>query len=436
MTARPFLALALAAAGVLPAVPAEAQGDTLPVVTLADAIERASRFDPDYVFALGQVDNAEWGRRAARFAFVLPSVTLSTDLTKYSSAFFNIGTGEPQSTSATARVDARYELFSLRKLAELSRTGAELETARADELRARFAAALLAESDYYAVLAAKDFARIAADRVRRATEGLGVARARVASGAAVQSDSLQLVLELSEARVDSLRQASALRVARLELGRRIGADGAVEAAPLDTTMLPDLPMTLDAALAAALEQGPDYRAARASERAANAALRSRRSDYFPSVNLSASHQRFDSEFFPTARQVSSATIGLTWTPWNGGQREIAVSQARTARDVARAIRADLERGARADVTEAYEAFATARATVELSSVAVAVARENYRVQESRYRAGATTILDLLDAQVRLTQAEAELVQARYGTRLALAGLEAILGRRLLPRTAE
>jgi len=436
MTARPFLALALAAAGVLQAVPAQAQGDTLPVVTLADAIERASRFDPDYVFALGQVDNAEWGRRAARFAFVLPSVTLSTDLTKYSSAFFNIGTGEPQSTSATARVDARYELFSLRKLAELSRSGAELETARADELRARFAAALIAESDYYAVLAAKDFARIAADRVRRATEGLGVARARVASGAAVQSDSLQLVLELSEARVDSLRQASALRVARLELGRRIGADGAVEAAPLDTTVLPDLPVTLDAALAAALEQGPDYRAARASERAANAALRSRRSDYFPSLNLSASHQRFDSEFFPTARQVSSATIGLTWTPWNGGQREIAVSQARTARDVARAIRADLERGARADVTEAYEAFGTARATVELSSVAVAVARENYRVQESRYRAGATTILDLLDAQVRLTQAEAELVQARYGTRLALAGLEAILGRRLLPRTAE
>ncbi len=436
MTARPFLAFALAAAGMLRAVPAAAQADTLPVVTLADAIERASRFDPDYVFALGQVDNAEWGRRAARFAFVLPSVTLSTDLTKYSSAFFNIGTGEPQSTSATARVDARYELFSLRKLAELSRTGAELETAQADELRARFAAAFIAESDYYAVLAARDFARIAADRVRRATEGLEVARARVASGAAVQSDSLQLVLELSEARVDSLRQASALRVARLELGRRIGADGAVEAAPLDTTMLPDLPVTLDAALAAALEQGPDYRAARASERAANAALRSRRSDYFPSVNLSASHQRFDSEFFPTARQVSSATIGLTWTPWNGGQREIAVSQARTARDVARAIRADLERGARADVTEAYEAFGTARATVELSSVAVAVARENYRVQESRYRAGATTILDLLDAQVRLTQAEAELVQARYGTRLALAGLEAIIGRRLLPRTAE
>jgi len=61
-----------------------------------------------------------------------------------------------------------------------------------------------------------------------------------------------------------------------------------------------------------------------------------------------------------------------------------------------------------------------------------VARENFRVQQSRYRAGATTILDLLKGQSDLDDAEAVLVQARYATRLALAGLETILGRRLFP----
>jgi len=413
-----------------------ARADTLPVVTLGQAIERSSRLDPNYVQALGQVDNAAWGRRAARLAFILPSVTLSTDLTKYSTEFFNIGTGGLVSSSVTARVDARYELFSLRKLADLSRTGAELEGANAEELRARFAAAFVTESNYYEVLAARELARISADRVRRATEGLGVARARVASGAAVQSDSLQLVLELSRARVDSLRQEANLRAARLELGRRIGADTPVDAAALDTTPAPDLPLTLDEALRSALEQGPDYRAARASERAASALLRGRRGEYLPQLNLAAAHNRFDSEFFPNARNVSSITFAVSLPLWDGGFREIGISQARTSRDVARAIRSDLERGARADVTEAYDAYNTARAATELSAVAVAVARENYRVQESRYRAGATTILDLLDAQVGLTQAEADLVQARYGTRLALAGLEAILGRRLFTGTVQ
>jgi outer membrane protein TolC len=44
--------------------------------------------------------------------------------------------------------------------------------------------------------------------------------------------------------------------------------------------------------------------------------------------------------------------------------------------------------------------------------------------------GATTILDLLSAQVSMVEAEAALVQALQAERLALAGLEALLGRRI------
>jgi outer membrane protein TolC len=98
--------------------------------------------------------------------------------------------------------------------------------------------------------------------------------------------------------------------------------------------------------------------------------------------------------------------------------------------VARAIRTDLERSAWHDVTAAYDAYETNRATVALEQSAVLVARENNRVQETRYRAGATTILDLLAAQNRLVSAEADLVQALYNTRRARAGLEVILGERI------
>lgn len=434
MTAATML---LATLALLPqAPPAALAPDTVPVVTLAQAIEQAARLDANYVQALGNVSSAEWGRRAARIAFVLPSVSVSTDFTRYSTAFFNIGTGTLQNKSVMARVDAQYELFSLRKLAELSRSGAALDAAHAQEQQARFAAAIVTEGDYYSVLASVELLRSAEDRVKRAEQGLAVARARVTSGAAVRSDSLQLVLELTRARVDLLRQRSALTVARLELGRRVGADGPVDAAPLDTTRMADLPLSLDQAVALALESGPAWRSARASERAATAAVRQATSEYFPTLNLTAAHQRFDTKFFPSARNVSSVTLGIRWTLWNGGQREIALAEARTSHNVAQAIRADLERGARADVTESYEAYTTARASVELSSTAVLVAQENYRVQESRYRAGAATILDLLDAQVGLTQAEADLVQARYGTRLALAGLEAMLGQRLFTGITE
>ena len=100
---------------------APAQGPA-PRVTLDQAIARATRLDPDYVRALGQVDNAEWGRRAALAVFILPSLTASIDATKYSTEFFNIGTGRNQAEAVNATFTARYELFSVRKFADLGRT--------------------------------------------------------------------------------------------------------------------------------------------------------------------------------------------------------------------------------------------------------------------------------------------------------------------------
>lgn len=404
--------------------------DSLQRVTLDQAITRAARLDPDYIRALGQVDNAEWGRRAALAVFVLPALIASIDATKYSTDFFNVGTGRPQPNAVNATLQASYDLFSARKFSDLSRTRAELESADATETEQRFRTALLTESDYYAVLQNQELARVAAERTRRAEEGLTVARARVVSGAAVESDSLQFVLELTQSRVDQLRRESSLRISRLQLGRRVGEAGPVDAVPLDTLPAPELPLGVDQAVQMALQQGPQFRAARASERAAEAFLRGQRGDYLPRLTLVGTHTRFDDSFFPSARNVSSIALSLSMPIWNDARREIAVSQAQVNRDVARAVREDLERAARRDVIAAYEAYVTAQATSALSATAVRVAQENYRVQESRYRAGSTTILDALDAQLRLTQAEADLVQSRYAARLALAGLEAILGHRL------
>jgi outer membrane protein TolC len=427
-----MIALALVwAAGVLPPARAAAPADTLPRITLGQALQRAARLDPNYVQAIGAVDNAAWARRAAMSAMILPSVSVGSDYTSFSTSQFNVGTGAPARTSATARIDARFELFAGgRKFATLSQTSADLEGARATEEQQRFLTALDTEADFYSVLSNHELVDVSRDRVRRAEEQLVVARARVMSGAAVQTDSLQILLELNRARVGLLQEEARLRVARLALGRRVGTPGGVDAVPLDSARAPDLPLTLVEAMTQAVEQGPEYRAARASERAADAAVRARRGSYLPSVFLSANETTFGDNFYPVGLTRRTLTVSLSYPLWDNANRELNYARARNAREVARAVRADLERAAEVDVTAGWEAYQTARATSDFSEQALIVAREVFRVQESRYRAGASTILDLLDAQSGLTQAQADLVQARYAARLALAGLEAILGRRL------
>jgi len=409
----------------------DAAPDSVPTVTLSEALRRATGLDPNYVAAVGQVDNAAWARRSAFSVFVLPSMTLSTDFAWPNPQSVNFVTFQKVPRQVTAQLTARYDLFlGGQKLAELSRSGAALEGAHAGELAARFAAALLTESDYYAVLASQELQRVARERVRRAEEQLAVARARVATGAAVQTDSLQLRLELTQARVGLLEQESALRLARLELGRRVGVAGPADAAPLDTAPAPELPLSLADAIAQAATQGPQYRVAQANERAATAAFRATLGQYLPHATLTFNALAFDTLFFPSDFKRTTFTLGVSFPLWDNGQREVALSQARVNRDVARAIRQDMDRAVQHDVTAAYDGYVTARASAELAGEGRRVARENFRVQESRYRAGATTILDLLKAQSDLDDAESALVQARYATRLALAGLETILGRRL------
>lgn len=415
--------------------------DSFPVVSLAEALDRSAQLDPDYVTALGRVRTAEWGRRAALLTFVVPAVSVRGDWTWSSQPLFG-GLNEQGQLVTTKRLvttqaDARIDLFAGgQKLFGYRQADALLDAAQAGELAARFAAALQTESDYYAVLAAEELTRTARERVARAEEQFQVARARVRTGAAVQTDSLQLSLELTRASVALLREESALRVARLQLGRRIGVEGPVRAAVLDTSPAAPLPFSLADAVRRALAQGPEYRQARAVERGAQAAFNVRRGAYLPRVSLGAQVFVLDSTFYPRLLSRNQVFLTVSLPIWDNGNREIALAQARASRDVARALRADFERAAQRDVGAAYDAYETARAAAALAADAVVVARENFRIQQTRYRSGATTILDLLDAQVNLSDAETALVQARYVTRLALAALEAILGERLFNRNLE
>ena len=405
--------------------------DTLPVVTLREALQQAVQLDPDYVQSLGFLHNAESARRTALLVFVLPTVTASADYSQLSTKQFNIGTGSAANATARASIDARYELFTGgRKLADAKRTAADLESTQAGELGARFAAALEVERDYYTVLGSRELDDVARQRLTRAREALVTARARVVSGATVQSDSLQVLLEVQRAEVEVLRSGARLVVARLQLGRRIGRSSPVDAAPLDSLPPPTLPLSLDDAVMQAVAQGPSWRQARANEHSANLQIRSRQGSYFPTVTLTGSLGKFDDKFFPTETTRRSVGFSISLPVWDGGQRELAIARLKSSRDVTRAIREDLERAARRDVTEAYSNFDVSRQAFAISLTGVSVAIEILRVQQSRYRAGAGTVLELLDAQSQLVLAQADLVQARYGVRLARAALEAMLGHRL------
>ena len=83
---------------------------------------------------------------------------------------------------------------------------------------------------------------------------------------------------------------------------------------------------------------------------------------------------------------------------------------------------------RFDVEQAQATLLGNRESVVAAQDAVDNAREQLRLAEGRYQAGVGTIIELSDAQVQLTNAAAQLVQAQYNLSTARARLLAALGR--------
>ena len=81
-----------------------------------------------------------------------------------------------------------------------------------------------------------------------------------------------------------------------------------------------------------------------------------------------------------------------------------------------------------DVEDAVLRIEAARQRVAIAERGRTVAEEDLRVQAERYQLGVTTILDLQTSQVALSDAENAWVLERQNLGLALAQLEAVLGR--------
>ena len=399
-------------------------------VTLEEARQRALAVHPAAIAARGEVDVAAWSRRSALTDLITPHVSANTNYAAYSDPFMNPGTGRISAHATSAALQASYTIFGNGKFAAVKRSRASLDRAAAHETAATYRVALLTDAAYYAVLADQELKRVAEARLERAQEQLTLARSRVQSGSAIATDSLQLLLEANKAKLELLRRDSALAVSRLRLGSIIGETTAVDAAPIDSVIPPELPFSQEQITAELRARGPELTVARANEQEAQAALSVEREGYLPSITLGGQWAAYDSEIIPSAFNQSAFTVNVSLPIWNGGHREVSVARARAVRDVARAEREERERAAAEEMAGAYNGYHTARAATELAQIGITAASENYRVQRVRYREGSTTILDLLEAQVALNEAESALVQSRYAARLALAQLEALLGRRV------
>jgi outer membrane protein len=421
------------------ASPGLAQTPEPPSVTLAEAVRRAERVQPAVIRASADVRTAAAQRRSAWGAY-LPRISASSS----GSDFYSEGparvdpitgeltSGNSSSRSVSTSLSASLDLFTgFRRGAEMRAARANQTAAEASLIDARFEQALTTTNQFLDALAAAQLLRVTEASVRRAEEQLKTAVAKLRAGSATRSDSLRSLVTLGTARLDQITTQTQLATAEANLARLIGEPGRVRAAD-DSAFYRMLPTVDTQALRTEAEsKSPRIQSASANAAAARAAASASRSAYWPSLTLAANtgwngNRTTDYDLF-NQRQLS---LSLRWNLFDGFDRELSIVQRDADLDLAEANAADAEREVQAELTTRLAELDAARTRTEITQTSVAAAAEDLRVQQQRYRLGASTIVDLLTSQEALNQAEVDVVNARFDYLRAKAQLEALIGRNL------
>jgi len=482
-----LLAPTLAAQTAATTVPAQGA-----VLTLADAIALARRNNPGYATSANARRNAAAIVRSANGAF-LPSVNTNfgAGYREGRQTFFQgqgFGATNDQLTtdvSGSASLNLSVAALNDRRQAKFNQDATETDiTAAEQRLRTDVT------TQYLAALQAQARA-VLQDTLQTTTEAqLQLARARLQVGSGTQLDVQRAEVADGQQRVAALNARNQAAIEIVRLVQQIG----ITAQPglrLDPNLAATPAVELQSILDMARKANPQLEGLRLREEGFKRAVASARGGYIPTLSLSANVSGNTFRSTNTGQLITSsqasvlgqrascirseevrAALNLTnnlaqcqaiaFTPdreaavraqqgaypldftrnpysfsaqfslpiFNGFRREQTIEQAQVQRRNAANDLRTQELRVTADVTAAYLSLTTSQQTVALQVQNVATARTVLSLAQERYRVGAISLVELVQARGDFERAETDRINAVYDVQRAFTALEAAVGRPL------
>lgn len=287
--------------------------------------------------------------------------------------------------------------------------------------------ALQVAQQFFTVLQARAQVRLQERVLERARRLLEAAEAGFKAGSVARLDVLRAQVQVRTAEVDLLAAQNQERVAMLALRNLMGvSDDFIFdiAEPSEEPMAP-LP-SLTQLLAQAFRQRPEVQEAEWQRKSADAARQLARLAMVPTLTVNGSYNRYPT----SSRNIDkewAVNLVVSYPVFDGGRLRAELTTAELQREQATLTLQRTLNDIRLQVEQAYLNLQNARERLAAAQEAVKEASETARLTEEAYRAGAASLLDVLNAQVALAQAETQELQARYDLRRALFALRHALG---------
>jgi outer membrane protein len=199
----------------------------------------------------------------------------------------------------------------------------------------------------------------------------------------------------------------------------------------ETPPLPALPADEDTAIAVSAKQNPGVVAAREAERAADLAIDDAVGNLSPQLSVQGQYQydkgSVSNGLGPSALRGVAVLGQVTWNIYDGGADEASIRQAKELHSQAQMQIAVADRQAREQAQAAWNTYESAKAAVVSNQVQATADQTAYQGVKQEEQVGGRTILDVLNAQQELLNAQVAVVTAQRDAYVAAYQLLAATG---------
>lgn len=404
-------------------------------MTLQECVEIALRTHPQVRLALGQREASVARLRQAQAQW-RPELSLTgTQRQQGPTVSFVVPLPPPnppreitvvRPSTQVLNLELRQSLYDGGRFTANIRSAKHLVDASDALLKATRAQLILRVTEAYAdFLAAQALEELARQSVERVQVVLKTAKARLEAGVAPRFDVLRAEAELAAAQEQLLTAQNAVTLARAALNQLLGrpTDAPLELVPLPEPITPSSAEVLrsDIFLTQALAYRPELQSADAQIQAAQERVNFAKADKNPLLLLSSNYQRQTATGFASDYSWS-VNLVVQFPLFDSGRRESVLREQEALLQQALAQREQLQRQIALEVEQAVRSYQVALQRLNTARAALASAEEAFRLARVRYEAGVGTQVEVLDAQVALTRARANEVQALYDAHKAFARL--------------
>jgi outer membrane protein TolC len=283
-------------------------------------------------------------------------------------------------------------------------------------------------SAFFTVLRTDDMAKLSREAVERLQAHVDNVSMLMEAGRVGRADLLRSEVELFDTERQMINATNQYEVAIKQLNDLMGL-------PLDTPLrlrgtmsYVEFPYTLEECIADAMEKHPKLTAARWIVEQSKAGVQVAASAKRPQASITMTQTLSSTSDWPGFRKDNFlAALQVQYTLLDAG---LASSQIAEAKE--NVSRASLNRDSVADsiklsVTTDFMGTQEAALRIKKTASALDKARESYEISVFRYDQGVGTNIDVIDAQIALTQANSNYTQALCDYNIAVARLENSMG---------